>query len=131
MIVADTSVWVEYLRNTSAWQVGRLDDLLRRERVVVGDVVLMEVLLGVASEAAARETERLLRLASVVPMLDPTRAARAAANYRALRRLGVTIRSSADLVIGTYCLDEGLPLLHRDRDYDAMARHLGLRVVEV
>ena len=56
-------------------------------------------------------------------------ALKAADHYRALRRLGVTVRKTVDLLIGTYCLVEGCFLLHSDRDFDPMSRHLGLRAL--
>lgn len=97
--------------------------------IVVGDIVLLEVLQGVTNEAMAASTEDLLRTFEVMPMLDDQSAARAARNYRLLRQRGVTIRKTADLVIGTFCIDRGWPLLHDDRDFDHMERHLGLAVV--
>ena len=54
----------------------------------------------------------------------------AAANYRKLRGLGVTVRKTVDLVIGTYCLEHKHELLHSDRDFDVMETHFGLRVVQ-
>ena len=73
--------------------------------------------------------ERWLRTFAILPMLDANLAVRAAQNYRLLRGRGITIRKTADIIIGTFCLDHGLPLLHDDRDFDPMAQHLGLAVV--
>ena len=55
-------------------------------------------------------------------------AIQAARNYRTLRRLGVTIRKTIDTIIATRCIESGYELLHDDRDFDAFASHLGLRV---
>ena len=96
----------------------------------MGDVMLLEVLQGMSGEARATAMERWLRAFIVMPMLDPERAVRAARNYRLLRSRGITIRKTVDMIIGTFCLDHGLPLLHDDRDFDAMAQHLGLAVVQ-
>ncbi|MBW2706219.1 MAG: hypothetical protein JRD84_07905 [Deltaproteobacteria bacterium] len=46
-----------------------------------------------------------------------------------LRKKGVTVRKTMDVIIGTYCILEGLPLLHDDRDFDPMAAHLSLKVL--
>jgi predicted nucleic acid-binding protein len=59
-------------------------------------------------------------------LLDPDLASLAAANYRKLRSLGVTVRKTADLIIGTYCIEHGQVLLHDDREFEPMRRHLGL-----
>jgi predicted nucleic acid-binding protein len=50
----------------------------------------------------------------------------AARNFRFFRRRGITVRRTINLLIGTWCIENRVPLLHNDRDFDAMARHLGL-----
>ena len=54
---------------------------------------------------------------------------RAAWNFRALRAIGITIHSSPDLIIGTYCIEHRHTLLHDDRDFEPMHEHLGLQVL--
>ena len=56
-------------------------------------------------------------------------AIQAAKNFRALRRMGGTVRRTIDTVIATRCIESGYDLLHNDRDFDPFAKHLGLRVV--
>ena len=56
-------------------------------------------------------------------------AIQAAKNFRALRKLGVTVRKTIDTVIATRCIESGYTLLHDDRDFDPFVSHLGLRVV--
>ena len=129
MIVADTSVWIDYLTGRSTPQATRLDELLGRRRVVVGDVILLDVLQGFRHDAHLRGALGLLRRAPVVVMLGEARALAAAARYRRLRAKGVTIRKTADLIIGSWCIDENVPLLHGDRDFDRLAEHEGLLVV--
>jgi predicted nucleic acid-binding protein len=45
-----------------------------------------------------------------------------------LREKAHTVRGSIDLLIGTWCMENQLPLLHNDQDFDAMEQHLGLKV---
>jgi predicted nucleic acid-binding protein len=52
-----------------------------------------------------------------------------AANYRFLRRQGVTVRKTIDLIIGTFCIECGHTLLHNDRDFEPMENLLGLQTV--
>ncbi len=96
--------------------------------IVVGDIVLLEVLQGARNQAQANHIEVWLRRFAVVPMLDGDLAVRAARNYRLLRERGITIRKTVDMVIGTFCIDRGWPLLHDDREFTHMERHLGLAV---
>ena len=130
LIVVDTSVWITHFRNRIDRKVQRLRHAFGQEVVIVGDVVLLEVLQGTQDDMQARKFERLLSSFSLTPMLDCDLAVRAAQNYRLLRQNGVTIRKTADLVIGTFCLEHGLPLLHDDRDFDHIERHLGLKVLQ-
>jgi predicted nucleic acid-binding protein len=62
-------------------------------------------------------------------LLDPDLAIVAVANYRQLRRLGITIRKTIDVIIGTFCIERGHVLLHSDRDFEPMERLLGLRSI--
>jgi predicted nucleic acid-binding protein len=62
-------------------------------------------------------------------MVGPRVAVASARNYRALRSRGATVRKTIDVIIGTFCLLNGHRLLHCDRDFDPMERHLGLEVV--
>ncbi len=70
-----------------------------------------------------------MRRFTIASMLNPSLATMAACNYRALRNIGITVRKTADMIIGTFCLVEGYTLLHDDRDFLPMVQHLGLRVV--
>jgi predicted nucleic acid-binding protein len=129
MIAVDTSVWIDHLNGNATPQVEKLHALVGREPLLVGDLVLCEVLQGLRSEREARRVEAALRRFDLAPMLDPVLALRAAANYRRLRALGITLRKTIDLIIGTFCIERGHALLHDDRDFDPMTRHLGLRTV--
>ena len=127
MIVVDSSVWIGVLANATNPHVQTFLSISNRTQILLGDVVLLEVLRGVRTEGAARKVEADLRRFNLVQMLNPDIAARAAWNYRHLRSLGITVRNTVDLIIGTYCIEHGHQLLHRDRDYDKMER-LGLQV---
>ena len=48
-------------------------------------------------------------------------------NYRVLRAKGITIRKTIDTLIATRCIEDGMTLLHADRDFAPFAKHLGLR----
>jgi predicted nucleic acid-binding protein len=126
MIVADASVWVDHLNNDVTPQVVKLRDLFGRQLILVGDLTYCEVLQGVRSEREARSVEAVLRAFDSAAMSNPDLAVRAAANYRALRGRGITIRKTIDLIIGTFCIENHHALLHDDRDFEPMERYLGL-----
>jgi predicted nucleic acid-binding protein len=126
VIVVDSSVWIDFLNDRNSLQVRRLLALLGSEEIIVGDLMLCEILQGVESEPAASEVETLLRHFDIVPMAGEAIAIAAARNFRSLRRRGIAIRKTIDLLIGTWCIENDRPLLHNDRDFRPMARYLGL-----
>ncbi|MCU0839874.1 MAG: PIN domain nuclease [Rhodospirillales bacterium] len=128
MIVVDSSVWIDFLNGVRSAEVERLLPLLGRQPLLVGDIILLEVLQGIRNEAEATRVEAGLRRFLVEPMLDAELAVVAARHYRRLRTAGITVRKTIDLVIGTFCIVRGHPLLTSDRDFRPMAEHLGLRL---
>ena len=56
-------------------------------------------------------------------------ALQSAKHYRSLRKRGITIRSTIDCLIATFCIRQGYALLHNDRDFDHFEEHFGLQVV--
>jgi predicted nucleic acid-binding protein len=64
---------------------------------------------------------RALHQYVLVPRLDADLARRGARNYRKLREFGITIRRTADIIIGTFCIEHRHALLHHDRDFAPMA----------
>src|SRR3970040_1097465 len=126
MIVVDSTVWIDFLNGRNAPHVRRVRALLGESEMFVGDLMLCEVLQGLENERAARDVEALLRRFDIVPMAGDTVAVAAARNFRVLRARGVTVRKTIDLLIGTWCIAHSLPLLHNDRDFAPMVRHLGL-----
>jgi predicted nucleic acid-binding protein len=126
VILVDSSVWISHLRGLWTTATAKLEAAAVREPILVGDLILLEVLQGARDEAHAARIERGLRRFDVVPLLDGDLAPRAARNYRKLRELGITVRKTADIVIGTYCIERCCALLHDDRDFAPMEEHLGL-----
>jgi predicted nucleic acid-binding protein len=129
MIVVDSSVWIAQLRSLSSPAVAMLAAMKSPTRIVVGDLVLMEVLRGARDERHAESLERAMRRFKVERMVDEAIALAAARHSRFLRGRGVTVRKTIDLLIASYCIERGYSLLHQDRDFDLMALHLPLSLV--
>jgi len=129
MIVADSSVWIDYFNGTSTRETEALHDLLGQELVVVGDLILTEVLQGFKSERDFKTANRLLDTLIFREMLGRRLAVRSAQNYRKLRRKGVTVRKTIDVIIATFCIENRLPLLHSDKDFEPIAKHLKLKTI--
>lgn len=126
MIVVDSSVWIDYFNGVETRETALLDDFLGEELIVIGDLILAEVLQGFRSEQDVRKARAALDTLVFEPMVGRDIALKAAGNYRALRAKGVTVRKTIDMLIGTFCMENGHRLLHRDRDFDPIEKHLGL-----
>ena len=129
MILVDTSVWIDYFAGTITPQTDILDNLLGHQPLAIGDLILTEVLQGFANERDFQRATQLLTSLTAVELSGQGIAIQAARNFRALRKLGVTVRKTIDTIIATHCIESGHDLLHNDRDFDPFAKHLGLRVV--
>ena len=130
MVLVDTSVWVDYFNGLETPRTDRLDQLLGSGRLLTGDLILAELLQGFAKDADYRTARRLLLELPCAELVGRDNALRAADYYRRLRKRGVTVRKTLDVLIGTYCIQHGHELLHSDRDFDSMQGHLGLRVLQ-
>jgi predicted nucleic acid-binding protein len=131
VIVVDTSVWIDLLNGRDKPHVRKFRALLGVEEIVVGDLIVCEILQGLDGEQAARRVAGHLRSFEIAPMVGEKIAVAAARNFRALRRRGITVRRTIDLLIGTWCIENAAALLHNDNDFSVMGRHLGLVEVPV
>jgi predicted nucleic acid-binding protein len=129
MILVDSSVWIDYFNGVSSWQTDYLDKGLGQQEIIVGDIILTEVLQGFKSDWDYELALGLLEKFPIRNMIGKQMAINSALNYRKLRKKGITIRKTIDMIIGTYCIDNGLKLLHSDKDFDVLVTHLGLVAV--
>ena len=128
LILVDSSAWVEFLRNTGSLACLRLRELVRTENIAVCDAVRMEVLAGAGDQSNLRYLQRLLARPTPIPM-QSSDYENAAELYRRCRRRGETIRKLLDCLIAAVAIRAGIPILHNDRDFDALARHTELQIV--
>lgn len=126
MILVDSSVWVDYLRNTPTWQAEELDRRLDDGSVAVGDLILTEVLQGIGPDTSFDQAYRLLSGLPLIEIAGAEVALQSARNYRILRKRGITVRKTIDGLIATRCIIDRVRLLHRDKDFEPFEQHLGL-----
>jgi predicted nucleic acid-binding protein len=127
VIVVDSSVWIDYFTGKPTPATDRLDSLLGVERAAIGDLMLTEVLQGFRIDREYRQARQLLLSLTVLNILNIDIALKSAANYRKLRKNGVTVRQTVDTIIATYCVEHKLALLHSDKDFQPFHDHLNLR----
>ena len=129
MVLADTSVWIDYFNGVSNWQAERLDLLLDTEPVALGDLILTEVLQGFRNDPDFRKAQAFLAELPFYELGGYAVCLQAARNYRALRAKGMTVHKTIDVIIATACIKWDFELLHSDRDFDVLQKILGLQVV--
>ena len=128
MIVADTSVWIDYVRGVESVQTDLLDYELLHDRVATGDIIIVEFLQGFREEKDLKVAKKIMDRLEYYDFLGKEMAILTAGNYRKLRKNGVTVRKTIDVIIATFCIEKGFELLHNDRDFDPMEKYLGLKI---
>src|SRR5688572_20500100 len=129
MVIVDTTVWIDYLNGVATPESEWMDRETARRRLGLLDLMVCEILQGLATDDDAARVLRQLRRFEIFETGDVELAAAAARNYRQLRQRGRTVRKTIDCLIATFCLREGHTLLHSDRDFDAFEERLGLQVI--
>ena len=129
MILVDSSVWIDFFNGQDTRQTDLLDGLLGEEEVLLGDLIYVEVLQGFRRELEFQRAKHALDALPLAGLLGREIALASAMNYRALRQRAITVRGTIDVIIATFCVQNGHVLLHADRDFEPMREHLGLRTL--
>jgi predicted nucleic acid-binding protein len=129
-MVVDTSVWIELFAASESTADHWLTERIAADLpAIVPELVMMELLVGTTDESKANlRRQRLQRF--VIEPLEPIRDAEAAAAiHRQCRRRGDTVRSMIDCLVAAMAIRLDVPVAHRDRDFEVIATHCGLRTV--
>ena len=129
MILVDSSVWIAYFNGIENWQANMLDRLLSEELILIGDLILTEVLQGFKYDKDFRNAKEFMSALPFYEMCGYDMSVKSASNYRKLRKKGITVRRTIDVMIGTFCIEKKVMLLHDDHDFEPLERELGLKSV--
>jgi len=127
MILVDSSVWIDYFNGKRSWQTDLLDHMLSNVLIVMGDLILTEVLQGFKTDKDYEAAKAYLSELPFRQIGGYNVAVQSAQNYRQLRKAGITVRKTIDIIIATFCIIEELTLLHDDRDFNPIASHFLLK----
>ncbi|MBM4202509.1 MAG: PIN domain nuclease [Gammaproteobacteria bacterium] len=121
MILVDTSVWIDWLQRGNRPATIVLDRLIDEDDIALAPVILQELLQGARGPAQLAELRD--RFAGM-PMLEQTLQTYSAAGelYARCRWVGITPRSPHDCLIAITAIENGVPILHDDRDFGNLAR---------
>ncbi|CBL45107.1 PilT-like protein [gamma proteobacterium HdN1] len=129
MILVDTSVWIDYLNGVLSPQTDLLDSAIIEGTVALGDIIFLEILQGIKNDKEFEKTKRSLSTLEQHQLLGTDLVSKCAENFRLLRKKGLTIRKTTDVIIATFCIENNLPLLFVDRDFKPFVTHLDLKPV--
>jgi len=124
MIAADISTWIAFLEGSKGEDVQLLDHALAERQVVMVPVVLPELLSDPKLPSAVAKTLSEVPAMEIAPGYWQ-RAGALRAKVLAKRRKA----RLGDALIAQSCIDSGVPLLTRDRDFRAFADAAGLDIV--
>ena len=127
MVLVDTTVWIDFFAARSSDHVVALENLIiNREDICICGIVLTEVLQGIRKDSEFKKTRDLFDNLLFLPMPYPI-FLKAAEIFRGLRRKGITIRKSVDCMIASVAIENDIPFLHKDKDFEAIEKHFGLK----
>lgn len=129
MILADTSVWIDYFNGRASKYTDALDSHLDGDTVAMGDLIFLEILQGFKNDKDYNQAKTTLNALGQYEMLGSEIALKSAENYRFLRKQGITIRRTNDVIIATFCIENKIPLLFSDRDFLPFVEHLKMKSV--
>ena len=126
MILVDTSVWIDYFNGQKTIKTNTLDSALVDGTVAIGDIIFLEILQGFKHDKDYNKARKTLSSLEQYELLGRNMVTKCANNYRFLRKKGITIRKTTDIIIATFCIANKIPLLYSDRDFTPFTRHLKL-----
>lgn len=129
MILVDTSVWIDYFNGNDNKHTEYLDGALIEGNVALGDLIFLEILQGIREDKEYKRLKSLLSRLDQYTLFDNDMVVHCADHYRSLRKKGITIRKTADVIIATFCIQNHIPLLYTDKDFDPFVTYLKLKTV--
>ena len=127
--MVDTSVWIDFFNGNITDQSVKLERLIQnRENICICGVILCEILQGIRADTQYEITNSYLKALVFLPMHYST-FVKSADIFRALRKEGITIRKPIDCMIAAVAVEQDVPLLHSDRDFDHIEAFKGFKTV--
>ena len=127
MIMVDSSVWIDFFNGIENVETNKLDEMLGLEEIATGDLIITEVLQGFRSDKNFNVAKDVLTSLTVFDLLGEALAIKSANNFRKLRKKGITVRKTADVIIATFCIENRIPLLFTDKDFIPFVVNMKLR----
>ncbi len=126
--VIDTSIWIDYLNSIQDENAQIVNHLIDANDIIVLPVILQETLQGIKDDKIFKFTREWILAFKYITIDYVYVSLKAAELYRFLRQKGVTIRKPNDCLIAAICIENNLPLFHKDKDFDNIAKYSSLNI---
>ncbi|MCK5819299.1 MAG: VapC toxin family PIN domain ribonuclease [Psychromonas sp.] len=124
--LVDASICIYSLNCINSLHSDALDLALANGTAAIGDIIFLEILQGFKSDKDYKNTKAQLSKLNHYEMFGQHRVNLCASNYRYLRMKGVTISSTAGVIISIFCIENKFPLFFKDKDFTQHIKYLGL-----
>ena len=129
MILIDTSAFIDFLNRTGSREDALIEQLIRNnEDIVLADITLTEILQGIKTDREYSQVKASLLTFPILSLKSPESYIAAAELFRKCRKKGFTIRSTVDLLIAQIAIEHNATLIHKDRDFEAIAQVCDFRI---
>jgi predicted nucleic acid-binding protein len=129
LILIDTSAFIEFLNRTGSREDQIIEKLIANDdEIAIPDISLTEVLQGIRDEKEYADVKTSLLTFPILSLTDTNSYIAAADLYRKCRKKGATVRNTVDLLVAQISIEHKATLLHKDRDFEAIAKISDLKL---
>jgi hypothetical protein len=126
VILADTSIWIDYFNGAESIETDRLDSALNDGTVAMGDLIFLEILQGFRDDKEFSKAKKTLATLEQYELFGVHMVEKCADNYHFLRKKGLIVKKTIDLIIATFCIENKIQLIFSDKDYEPCVEFLKL-----
>ena len=131
-IAIDSSIWIDFFNKNNSREIEHLRLLLVNNTasspVIIFPVIMQEVLQGIENDRFFNLVKENFEGLDYINYDPYSLAVKAAILYRSLRRKGITIKKANDCLIASLCIEYNIPLFHKDKDFDNIAKYSALKI---
>jgi len=129
LILVDTSVWIDFFNHANSEPARLLRRLIESdEEICLADIHLTEILQGIREDKAFMELKKYLLMFPILRAQGIETYIHAARISRLCGQKGTPVVKTVDTLIAAMAIEMGVELLHKDKDFDVIARHLPLKI---
>jgi predicted nucleic acid-binding protein len=130
-IIIDSSVWIDFFNYYDSKEADVLQELIENNfsnNIFICPAIYMEILRGLKNDNEFYDVKETLLNFSILDNDIMTITDRAITIYRNLRKKGITIRKQNDCLIAAYAIYNGIPIFHKDKDFEKIASDTKLKI---